>query len=418
MKKKRRATSQRGSLIDIMKCNSGASLFVRPICWSEIHAKALSVKFTELPPCTEPLPLNEPGTPPSKGHLRPSPTISELSTALSELLSPSSGHPVMVTSAIRTVLGTLWPDAFRKPKLLPEMHLFYGDKVYRDAVRAQLLWNYPDTIATSQCSFVTASTNVASSHDYMSQDTQPHNPVNLPMMCYMSKAQMASIRRNMFRVAHGPGKTLNEPVYRLQQLRSKSLCPANPDEDIHLAGIFLGMAQKHFYSTMTSKLRRDIYSSVFQKPQPRPKFTDLTLRILTHDSETSEFIVYTGHVSAKFLERFHYPHKAPKNEIGEVDGLRIDYTRVPIWPILGLRERLGQAFGEDVVGPFDPTVMETWNEEETEIPCSSSKNKRKREALSEVLNGSFDSEQEVGSSQTANNKRQRLQEGPLLGVVA
>lgn len=414
--RRRRRSPRKGSLMELMQRHSGASLFVRPICWSDFHAQLLGVQFTELPPITHPVPLNEPGSPPSKGHLRPSATISELSQSLSELLAPTAAHPIHITTCVRSVLGMLWPNAFRKAKLLPELHLFFGDRVYRDAVRAQLMWNYPDSTASSQCSVQTASTNIPGSHS-VSMSTQPHNPANLPMVCYLSKAQLASIRRNMFRVASAPGSMCNEPVYRLQQLRSQALAPSDPDRDVHLAGIFLGMAQKHFYATMPPTLRKESPWTLFKDKMPRPTFADLSLRILTHDSETSEFIVYSGHVTAKFLERFYYPHKAPLNDAREVDGLEIELTRVPIWPILGLRERLGQALGEEIVGAFDPTVMETWNAEETVIPCANPvSTKRKREALSEVFNGSFESETDTEPAGD-NNKRRRLQEGPPLAMV-
>ena len=120
---------------------------------------------------------------------------------------------------------------------------------------------------------------------------------------------------------------------------------------------------------------------------------------------------------AKFLERFYYPHKAPLNGKKEVDGLEIKLARVPIWPILGLRERLGQALGEEIVGRFDPSVMETWNAEERVIPCANPINaKRKRETLSEVFNGSFESE--TDTEPAADNKRRRLQEVSPLAIEA
>ncbi|KAH6879785.1 hypothetical protein B0T10DRAFT_551887 [Thelonectria olida] len=61
-------------------------------------------------------------------------------------------------------------------------------------------------------------------------------------------------------------------------------------------------------------------------------------------------------------------------------------THVPIWPILGLRERLGKALGHDVVGPFNSYEMETWEKDAEKLE----KNKRKREVRSDVLNGSFE----------------------------
>jgi hypothetical protein len=233
------------------------------------------------------------------------------------------------------------------------------------------------------------------------------------MMCYIGKGQLDSIRKNMFRIIPGPEAQRNEPVYRLQQLRSKILIPDDPTEDVHLAGIFLGMAQRHFYGAATTSFRRNFRWAPMET-KTRPKFHDIKLRVLSHDNETAEFIVYTGHITAKFMKRFHRPHKAFYADDGEeLAGLTIEYTRVPIWPILGLRERLGKALGEDIVGPFDPDVMETWEEEEPEQPQSNSRSKRKRSALSEVCNGSFEDSDEEPTSPL----KKRLREGPPLEVV-
>ncbi|KAJ4178364.1 hypothetical protein NW767_014877, partial [Fusarium falciforme] len=70
---------------------------------------------------------------------------------------------------------------------------------------------------------------------------------------------------------------------------------------------------------------------------------------------------------------FHDPFKAPpdeeddKDDDAAVSGFKIKYTRVPIWPILGLRERLGKAFGQDVVGSFNPDEMKTWVRDADEL---------------------------------------------------
>jgi hypothetical protein len=77
--------------------------------------------------------------------------------------------------------------------------------------------------------------------------------------------------------------------------------------------------------------------------------------ILTHGIDTSEFIVYTRNITKEFLEKFTIPFKAPlDNDDAAISGLKVEYTRVPIWPILALRERLTEALGQDVVGAFKP----------------------------------------------------------------
>lgn len=404
------------SLYDLIHEHAGTSLFVRPICWTDTHAQVLGARFDELPPCDTPLPTSVAGSPPSHGHMKPSQAITTLSDALTEMLMPSALHPVRTSNAVRTVLSTLWPDTFSKSQFIPEFSLFFGGRVYRDAVRAQVLWNFPaQGSRDSLSSFKSVSTCPADSFNIspVSSSTSGagHNPANLPLMCYIGKSQLASIRKNLFRVAAGPSQGRNEPVYRLQQLRAKMLIPANSDHDAHFVGVFLAMAQRHFYGYPPMSPRRTSQWTPPKGMPARPQFEDIKLRILTHDTETAEFILYTGHITAKFLERFHDPFNTPSCD-EEVPGLKIEYTKIPIWPILGLRERLGKALGMDVVGQFDPEDIETWEEG---VDKSSTAGKRKREALSEVFNGSFDEDSDPEPAVTG--KKRCLSEGSPVGVV-
>jgi hypothetical protein len=377
--------------------------------------------------------------------MQPSETIITLSEALTEILTPSTVHPLLSPSAVRIVLNTLWPNAFGQPHFTPDFHLYFGGRVYCNAIRIQLAWGYPGENVSP---FQSVSTKPADSFNLPSTaGSGPSNAMDSPMLCYMSKNLLASIRKNLFRVAQGPQRSWNEPVWRLQQLRSKLLTPANSDQDAYLVGVFLAMAQRHFYATPPSSPRRDYQWLPGESHPPQPEFRDLKLRILSHDTETAEFLLYTAHVTAKFLERFHHTHDAPKVD-GEKDvqGLKIEYTRVPIWPILGLRERLGKALGEDVVGPFDPEEITTWEEDgddveeklpgtdiiEVQFPDTEpffdddkdeaederleANKKRKREALSEVFNGSFDSDSE--DETVEREKRRRLSSAtPAVGLV-
>ncbi|PNY20403.1 Uncharacterized protein TCAP_07430 [Tolypocladium capitatum] len=408
----------KGSLHDILHEHAGTSLFVRPACWIDLHAQLLGARFHELSPCDTPQPTSVAGSPPSRGHMHPSRTITTLSDALTEILVPTALHPALGSNAIKTILSTLWPAPFARPQLLPELHLFFGDRVYRDAAHTQVMWNYPsDGCRSSQGSFMSVSTRPADSYG-LSTPTG-HNPANLPMMCYIGKKQLASMRKSGFRIAPAPGKGWNEPVIRLQQARSKKLMPANSDHDVQFVAIFLAMAQRHFYATPAPSSRRDSQWSPSRDQPPRQEFQDLKLRILTHDDDTAEFIVYTGHVTAKFLERFNEPLKNPYGEDGEIPGINMDYTRVPIWPILGLRERLGKALGQEIVGPFDPTDMETWENDGMERREAQNSAKRKRAALSEVFNGSCGEEtEEEEEAEHLGAKKRCLGEGSPVGVVA
>ncbi|KAJ6439466.1 fungal specific transcription factor domain-containing protein [Purpureocillium lavendulum] len=417
-----------GSIYDVLHEHAGSSLFVRPICWTDKHAELLGATFHQLPRCDSPSPLNVPESPPrpTKGHMEPSQTITSLSNSLTEILTPGSPHPVMTSSFIKTILTTLWPTAFRKPVFLPELHLFFGDRVYRDTVRTQVMWNFPaESARSSQSSFKTISTRPADS--YGPSTPTAHNPAGLPMMCYISRNQLAVVRRTLFRIAPGPGRSWNAPVFRLQQARSRLLIPADPDHDVQFVAIFLAMAQRHFYNAPPPSSRRDSqWSPAPSKTNlPCPQFEDIKLHILTHDVDEAEFIVYTGHVTAKFLERFHDPLKAPRDETGRVPGLKIEFMRVPIWPILGLRERLGKALGEGIVGSFDPTEMETWETPaDTDLLSggadgreSQSNGKRKREALSEVFNASFDEESDADEDEDVGVKKRCLEGSPLSVMV-
>lgn len=350
--------------------------------------------------------------------MQPSQTIKTLSDTLTDILSHKIAHPVVLSNAMRTIMSTLWPNSFRRSLLVPELHLYFGDRVYREVVRTQIMWNYPgNSCLGSQSSFNTSQSTQLPDSQSLSQSqlsNRRHTMTGQPMVCYMGKAQLASIRRNMFRIVSGPNGLYNEPVYRLQQLRSKKIEPENPDEDSHIAGIMLAMAQKHFYSNprVLAVFRRGISPAKDAKP-----FHDLKMRLITHDTEREEFIVYTGHVTATFLERFRRPHRAPKPTDSDEDiGLKIDYVRVPIWPILGLRERLGKALGEDIVGQFDPEAMETWEDDVVEGPPSSG-GKRKRTALGEVINRSFE-ESEDDQSSPIRGKKQCIRQGTPLQAVA
>lgn len=404
-----------GSLYDLMHEHAGTSLFLRPICWTDFHTELLGVHFEQLPPCDTPVPSSVPGSPPSKGHMRPSPTITTLSNALSEILAPHQFHSILSSNAVRTVLQTLWPDTFSKPRLMPEWHLHFGDRVYRDAVRAPLMWNFPmEPARSSTASFQTIPTQSVASSDHLGELSHGgHNPVGLPMLCYIGRSQLAAIRRNLFRIAPGPPKMSNGPVLRLQYLRSKKLIPSNLDHDAHFVGIFLAMAQRHFYGSSISPGLESQGLATTTQPS-KPHFQDIKLRILTHDSDTADFIIYTAHITAHFLERFHDPANLPAGMTEESGGMKIEFTRIPIWPILGLRERLGKALGCDLVGVVDEEKIETWQPVE-EAPKTPAKGKRKRDALAEVVNSSF--EDDCEKERPLSGKKQCLREGPPVGVV-
>ena len=128
--------------------------------------------------------------------------------------------------------------------------------------------------------------------------------------------------------------------------------------------IFLGMAQRHFYASpivQYSNRRSKCSYRPFDRSSINPPLGDVKLRIVSYETakpgsyetDAAFITVYTATVKRGFLERFHDPFAACLTKDGRQEGLRIEYTHVSVWPVLGLRERLGKALGEDLVGPFD-----------------------------------------------------------------
>ncbi|KAG6007129.1 hypothetical protein E4U21_006313 [Claviceps maximensis] len=356
------------SLNGILRQHAGTSLFVRPIHWKDIHSELLGIRFVELPPRNTPSPESIPGSSPSHGHLRPSDPIELLSVWLTKLqtfvewdtLFKGYDYTFSYSNYVRKVLTELWPFAFRC-HCRTKQHIFYGNRMYRDVIKPQLMWNYPADCMRSN---------------------SLHDPAGLPMMCYISKRELELRRHNLYR---RPTGNLNPPVRRLMRLRTKALKPANPNHDPVFVAIFLAMAQRHFYGAPSPR-QRDWYPS--RIPLQRPRFEDLRLRILSHDADTAEFIVYTGYITATFLDSFWSPSKAPPEEEQESSGMKIEYTRVPMWPILGLRERLGKALGQDIISPFDATKMETWQTDEVVDKVQPTKRKADNAVSQAVTKGS------------------------------
>ncbi|KAI8648141.1 hypothetical protein NCS56_01546200 [Fusarium sp. Ph1] len=255
--------------------------------------------------------------------------------------APPDSERALVTDAIGSVFGTIWPNTFSQPSRSVGLSLHVGTSTFLDVVTPELMWNLTsDAISSQSC---------------------PISSRNRPrMICYIDMVQLASSRNRCLRVRSGPRGTVNDPVARLRQVNARKLVPSGSRRDPYLAGVFLAMAQSHFYphlsSRNTQKRRIDRRERL-----PSSSLQDVKLQILTHDTATSAFIVYTAHITKEFLRRFNDPFKALPDDSGAtMSGFKIEYTSVPLWPFVGLRERLGKAFGQDVVGVFDADDMETW----------------------------------------------------------
>ncbi|CAK7275318.1 hypothetical protein SEPCBS119000_006632 [Sporothrix epigloea] len=361
-----------GSLFDILRTNNTLSLFVLPILWTDVHPRLLGIRFVAQKPILQPSMPSFPGVGPGVSAAGcsmtlgyPNETAEALKCDLASLLSPDDTRPFGKSRAIKNVLSTLFKPAFSLPQSVAELDLYFGDRVYRSVVRVPVLWKNAEVVDSS--SFDSAATRTVSSFVHspdssrkidsfqrLSSVQNSREVSNGPVVAYVNRAHLSMIRKNLYRIMPGPedGDRYNTPVSRLQSLRSKQLAPTDRDQDAYLTGVFIAMAQAHFYgrsppplpSWFTGRLPCDPVTDV-------RGFSDLKLRILTHDDETSEFIVYTAVVTAAFLKRFLEPLKAVA-DVQEQAGLNIEYTRLPVWPLLGLRERLGEALGRDLVGDF------------------------------------------------------------------
>jgi len=118
-------------------------------------------------------------------------------------------------------------------------------------------------------------------------------------------------------------------ITKTRKLFPTGLIPNNPDHDPYIVSVLIASAQAHFYQEKT-----------------RLVFRDVKVSVITHSEHSrvngsdAFFTVYTATVKAAFLELFAYPAKCPNSRDR---GLQITYSKVKVWPALGLKERLGNA---------------------------------------------------------------------------
>lgn len=399
-----------GSLYDIMHEHSGESLFIIPICWTDAHARLLGVTFVDRDPVRKPVPdFNSVF---SKYPPRPSRIATELSKDLTTILS-SKSRP-FGSQSIKQAMRTFFPTTLSKAKSDVDLELRFGNHTLKRAVRVAVLWKHPDSPG---CSFDSATTKPMSSYDRIpSSSRKPSDsqisdwsfvgsqpPSDRPILAFVNRTHLTLVRRTLYRVMPGPqnGDQQNTPVSNLQKLRSKRLVPEDSDHDSYLVAIMTAIAQSQCYpSPLDSASRSSSQKSSQGSSGPtetsslQPEFRDVLVRILSQDNDAAEFVVYNTIVTAAFLKRFSEPTKSPSADDLFNGGLEVDVTRVPIWPVLGLKERLAKALGTEIAGAECSQAVdaeiETW-ESEQERKMRLSTLKRRREALSDVFNTSFDS---------------------------
>ncbi|KAM0330833.1 hypothetical protein ACHAQA_003788 [Verticillium albo-atrum] len=389
---KRRFTPRRiyrpaaNSLYDLMWDEAGATLFMKPIFWTDLHSRLLDIRFVELPSCQN-LPMQD--------YYEASPRAESLCRQLTQLQHPELNGPYE-TDHICEAIQTLYPSSrltSAPPRGMIDLNMYFSGLLYPSACRVQLMWECPPPVQDALCeSFQTISTRPAESlpGSVTASTILPSRSASSrePALAYISKKFIHDSRSNMYRAFRGPRNKGNSPVESLCKLRSKRLMPANTDEDPAFAGILLAMAQKRFYHNAPSAIGRMRNARRHAPaPHPPPNFHDVTVHLMTNDDAGNELIVYKAVVTAAFLQRFHAPTKTPVRDLlGEAlsdIGMKIEYMKVPIWPVLGLKERLGTALGKDLVGDFDENDLDMLGSQKRKRSSSSSK----RSAPDDGVNG-------------------------------
>jgi hypothetical protein len=245
-----------------------------------------------------------------------------LSSHLTTLVEKDATPAPAFCNAMKQILLTLFPTASGRPKTGAELDFYFGHRVFRKVVHIPCVWFRPTLL-----------------------------DVDMPILAYINRSQLAAIRKALY---SAPGRSENntsQPVLRLQQLRSKLLIPSDANHDPYIVPVFLAMAQAHFYHGSSSPL----------------SFRDIKLQVITHDegnNSSPNFIIYTAVVTATFLYRFMFPHKAPKSRDMSRAGIDISYTPVCFWPVLGLKERLSKVLGREIAGESiynDPNQIRLWD---------------------------------------------------------
>ncbi|KAI1373848.1 hypothetical protein F4677DRAFT_190599 [Hypoxylon crocopeplum] len=380
-----------GSLYDLLHDYASISLYLPPVAWTDFHKQVLGCRFVQLPPQNIPTPSSS--SPRIAPPIRTPQTVISIGRDVSYLMEGLNAYTRL--QAMKSVIDTLYPSSLWSTPARLTMRC--GKDQLSGAVRCQAMWK------KRKEGLETASISSFSS----SEDSTVEAPYDTPVLAYLDLGNLDDARGKCYRIPHCPNGSPNFPIYRLHMTRSRKLIPKNPDEDQYILATMLAMAQQH------------VYGSMFSGRGFAPK--DVQVRVMTTSSKDESFIVYSSVVPAAFLSMFHEPHKAPRGDARVI----IEYQHVPVWPVLGFKERLGRALGKDIVGEeFDETHMESF---ESQTPSNAeggsyslkeemddvfktfgkgdamtpkelfaaSSPKRKREILSEVLNASFSEDRDV-----------------------
>lgn len=349
----------------------------------------------------------------SKYPPRPTRIATELSNDLTIILSPDVqsrlGYP-----AIKKVMSTFFPATLSQPRTGADLELRFGDRILKRAVRAPVLWKQHDSASRS---FDSASTKVESSNGWIPSSSREafgsqtaewsrdsfQSASTQPVLVYINREGLQIVRRGLYRVAPGPvnGDHRNTPVTNLQGLRSKRLTPKDPDHDPYIIAVMIAVAQSQCYppssrSSSKSSSQKSSQGSQrgYQTYSPQPNFRDVPVTIITQDYNEAEFVIQSAVVTAALLKRFAFPSKAFRAVDSLSGDLDVEVTKVPVWPVLGLKERLAKALGPELAGDLacsdiSDEDIETW-ETEQERDFRIGNLKRKRGPLYGALNQSLE----------------------------
>ncbi|KAK2035939.1 hypothetical protein LZ31DRAFT_636814 [Colletotrichum somersetense] len=374
-------------------------LFVRSIKWTDLHFGSL--ELLELPTIKKPLPEVDP----SKVNPNLPVPVQRLMNALNDLLDPKSMkyriHPILAA------ISTLYPDQM-SPIKLTGLYQYFGGRAYCGTHPVQAAWKLTP-VTPAHCSSITPCESVPTGTlDSLDISTVANIgggiASNQPTLVYVDPKSVAAMRCEM----SGVGRC-NASVRRHKKLSYRKAVPSITKEDPFIAAVMLALAQRPFYREPVPSADGLFLSSSASCSLKEPQFHDVTVHILTvDDKEPSEpyFIVYKGLVTKELLYKLHEPTKNRRaagdatlaGTMGKKRGMYIESTRVLLWPILGLKERLGKALGKEIVGPFDENNIEMWDQNPNPNGGSLKEREHKRQKISSSSTSSKDGGKSSGET--------------------
>ncbi|KAJ8130763.1 hypothetical protein O1611_g2865 [Lasiodiplodia mahajangana] len=376
-------TPAAGSLYSVLDSHATVKLFTRPIQWTDMHTHLLGCRFVRLP-------LEEPITPPSSGSTSPSspppsspsqilkaPNIlAEIREQLRLLMSAERSN-ASKNKAIINILSRLYPETLSSPMENLSLGLDVGDLRYPSMVTCPVTWGHGNIDEQS----FNSGTTIPASRESSPVASMTEGPAinTSPMLAYYSQGQLNYLRRSMYQNYGSPNGGFNCAGHRLGVLCAKKLQAKNPNEDAYFLAMIIAMAQESARKTLF--------------------YRDFKARVLSVSQDEKAFLVYTATVPIGFLTKFRAPLAAPTG----YSGIKIEYTKVPVYPVLGLRERLGEALGSDVVGDLDNALVNCQGES---VPTSG--RRAPKRPLPVVSNASFSENREPPPSRTLSRKKRRL----------